>query len=52
MNILLMTFFYIQDNILMAIFYTFIFVKIEMHVDFYITKGTLILYFAWHLGCA
>lgn len=23
-----------------------------MHVDFYITKGTLILYFAWHLGCA
>lgn len=44
-------FFYIQDNILMAIFYTFIFVK-EMHVDFYITKGTLILYFAWHFGCA
>lgn len=46
-----MIFFYIQD-ILMTIFYTFIFVKNEMHVDFYITKGTLILHFALHLGRA
>lgn len=50
MNILLMTsdvFFYIGGSIfrsfLTVIFYTFIFVKDEMHVDFfYITKGTLI----------
>lgn len=64
MNILLMTsdvFLHIGRSILRSfltvIFYTFIFVKNKMHVDFflfffYITKGTLIFALAWHVGSA